>query len=145
MQMVIVYGVEQWRHWEVRMAPIFGAKIYKPVLPQPNCLKFSIKFPRKFHILINIFHFPCNLYFRPFRSFRFGCFVSVVSFRLFRFGRFVSVVSVVSMVSAVSFRSFRFDVSPFSTCRLEITWFRNLVRFMWPCRTPRHILQYELQ
>ena len=28
--------------------PIFGAKIYKPVLPQPNCLKISIKFPVNF-------------------------------------------------------------------------------------------------
>ena len=34
LSMVTEYGVEQWRHWEVRMAPIFGAKIYKPVLPQ---------------------------------------------------------------------------------------------------------------
>ena len=93
--------------------PIFGAKIYKPVLPQPNCLKISIKFPVNF-ISFNVFHFSCNLYFR---LFRFGRFVSVISFRSFRFGRFGRFVSVVSVVSAVSFRSFRFDVSPFSTCR----------------------------
>jgi hypothetical protein len=85
------------------MAPIFGAKIYKPVLPQPNCLKIS----RKFHILIFSI-FPV--------IYIFGRSVSAVSFRPFRVGRFVSVVSVVSMVSAVSLRSFRFDVSPFSTC-----------------------------
>ena len=99
------------------MAPIFGAKIYKPVLPQPNCLKISIKFPVNFIFQLIFSIFPV-IYISAvsFRSFRFGRFVSVVSFRLFRFGRFVSVVSVVSMVSAVSFRSFRFDVSPFSTC-----------------------------
>ena len=85
------------------MAPIFGAKIYKPVLPQPNCLKISIKFPVNFIFQLIFSIFPV-------------IYISAVSFRSFRFGRFVSVVSVVSMVSAVSFRSFRFDVSPFSTC-----------------------------
>ena len=103
--------------------PIFGAKIYKPVLPQPNCLKISIKFPVNF-ISFNVFHF--SIFHFPF-SFRFGHFVSVVSFRSFRFGRFVSVVSFRSFrfgrfVSVVSFRWFR----PFRFGRFVST-FRLLV------------------
>ena len=82
------------------MAPIFGAKIYKPVLPQPNCLKISIKF--------SLVKFSA-VSFRPFRFGRSGRFVSVVSFRSFRwfrpfrFGRFVSTFRLLVHAQAEAF------------------------------------------
>ena len=103
------------------------------------------KFPSccKFHILINIFHFSCNLYFRPFR---FGRFVSAVSFRSFRWFRWFRPFRFGRFVSAVSFRSFRWFrwFRPFRFGRFVS--FRSFRWFRWfrPFRFGRFVSTFRL-